>query len=62
MQCAARSLVLALLGLSISCFNSSKTTNVPSSGSECLAFGAACHASADCCTQSCDDHVCAEKK
>jgi hypothetical protein len=71
MTSGLRCLVLAVVGfglLPVACFNSSsKTTNVkPGATSpqpaECLAIGVSCHSSDDCCSGSCNDNVCVEKK
>jgi hypothetical protein len=68
MRSPLRCLALSALGLlSVACFNSSKTTKVEPGAAnlqpaQCLALGAICHSSADCCTQSCADNTCVAKK
>jgi hypothetical protein len=67
MRSPLRWLVLSALWLPpVACFNSSKTTKVEPGATnaqptQCLALGASCHASADCCTQSCVDYACVAK-
>ncbi len=69
MKCAVRHLAaVALVPLTVGCFNSSKTTNVHPNGAtspqptECLQTGASCHSGDDCCSGSCDSNTCVEKK